>query len=98
MKRYRRRKTVPNLCGSDGEVWSPIVLCFDRGTCSNAVSADRNRLRELMSATHQRDAMALYHSGSDRRGQRNGTLFAAELEVGGDHGEVEAHAQLLRAE
>jgi len=48
---HQRRQTVPDLRGSDGKARSPIVLCFDRGTWSSAVDAERSRLRELMSAT-----------------------------------------------
>jgi len=32
------------LATATGKAQSPMVLCFDRGTCSNAVDADRNRL------------------------------------------------------
>ena len=34
-----------------GKARSPMVLCNDRGTCSDGDDADRRRLRDSMSAT-----------------------------------------------
>ena len=39
------------FAAATGKGRSPMVLCFDRGVCSDNVDAERNRLRELMSAT-----------------------------------------------
>jgi hypothetical protein len=33
------------------KIRSLMVMCFDRETCNNAVDAERNQLRELISAT-----------------------------------------------
>jgi len=80
-----------------GKAWSMMVLCFDCRTCNNTVDAERNRLHELMSATRCNPSVryggAVYHSGSGRRGQRDGTQFAEELEASVDHREVETLLQ-----
>ena len=74
-----------------------MVLWFDHGIYIDAVDAERNRIRELMSATRCNPS-ARYDGavdvdavdGSGRRGQQDGTQFAVKLEASEDHGEVES--------
>jgi len=39
------------FAAATGKARSPMVLCNDRGTCSDGDDADRTRLRDSMSAT-----------------------------------------------
>jgi len=97
---YRLFRT---FAAATGKARASMALFFDSGTCGNAVAAERNRLRQLMSAAYtltrcirEIQWRCVIQSAVDE--DSDGIQFAEELEASGDHGEVDTQRSLLRTE